>query len=140
MLVYFNFLSVKQSIYECSSWLYHRKIQQFILDPHLSKTVSENSDTLSHVQTLIGCSHSRNPWDMTKERNIIITVFIQACCAAPVIVYYILIPQFLFFAIVRYFFTFIEDVKTVIKKFDSKCLNIKTKFIEMINLHDQSLE
>lgn len=78
---------------------------------------------------------------MTKERNIIMTVLVQACCAAPVIVYYILIPQFLFLAINRYFSTFIEDVKMVVKKFDNKENDdLKAKFVEMVNLHSRSLE
>lgn len=86
--------------------------------------------------------YSSNPWDMTKERNVIITVVIQACCAAPIIVYFILIPQFLFLAINRYFSIFIEDVKMIIKKFDKKekNVNLKANFIEMVNLHSRSLQ
>ncbi|XP_055321791.1 odorant receptor 2a-like [Sitodiplosis mosellana] len=69
------------------------------------------------------------------------TVVVQTCCAAPVIVYYILIPQFLFLAINRYFHTFIEDVEMVIKRFDKKeNRDLKGNFVEMINLHSKSLE
>lgn len=82
----------------------------------------------------------RNPWDITSERNLILTVTLQACYAAPIILYFILIPQFLFFAITYYFNAFIEDVKMTIKKFDSKdCGDIKSVFVEMCNLHWNSL-
>lgn len=85
--------------------------------------------------------HSRNPWDMTKERNVILIVIIQACCAAPVIVYYILIPQFLFLAINRYFSTFVDDIKMIIKKLDmDQNVDHKANFVEMVDLHSKSLQ
>lgn len=84
---------------------------------------------------------TRNPWDMTKEWNVIFTVFIQACCAAPAIVIFILMPEFLFLAINRYFSTLIEDVKEVIKGFDhNRNVHLERSFIEMVNLHRRSLK
>lgn len=125
------FLDYAKGVYTSSSWtLIYQTLYGFIC-----------KRTFSQSKFWIDVFHFRNPWDMTNEPNIILTVFLQACCAAPVILYFILIPQFLFFAITRYFDTFIEDVKMVITRFDAiECVNIKSKLVEMINLHWKSLE
>lgn len=84
---------------------------------------------------------TRNPWDMSKEQNIVLTVIFQCYWAAPTILFLILVPQFFFVAITQYFSALIEDVKVVIKRFSSDNItNLKEKFSEMIDLHWESLE
>lgn len=87
---------------------------------------------------LIWYPFGRNPWDMTKESNVILTVMIQ-CCAAPIVVYFIMIPEFFFLAISKYFNNLIDDVKNTIENFNQTSQTLTDAFIEMINLHERSL-
>lgn len=78
---------------------------------------------------------------MTIEQNVILTTTFQCWWAAPCIIFLILVPQFLFYAMTRYFDTLIEDVKAVIGKFNHEnVVELQEKLIEMVDLHWQSLK
>lgn len=78
---------------------------------------------------------------MDVERNVIITVVIQ-CCAAVSVVYNILVPQFFFYGVLRYESTFIEDIKSMIRKFDQRTEDggLKRRIVEMIQIHNATLK
>lgn len=75
---------------------------------------------------------------MSVERNIIIIAIIQSFTVVPSVCYSILSSQFLFYSIVQFVYTFIEDVKLMMKKYDVR--NVKQDFIGMINFHRATLK
>lgn len=81
---------------------------------------------------------NRNFGDVTKAKNAVPALVIQ-CIGALVVVYGFQIPQFLFVAISHYFLTLINDIKSVINKFDRNVGQL-SDLIEMIKLHRDSLE
>lgn len=83
----------------------------------------------------------RTPWDITIERNKILTFFLQSWCGALALTYFVLVSESLFSAMLRYFSTFIDDVKDIINEFEHHNFQkLKNDFIDVINLHWKSIE
>lgn len=79
----------------------------------------------------------RNFGNIAKAKNAVPAIVIQ-CAAALILVYGIQIPQFLFVAICHYFSTLMDDVKSMIKRFDRN--SSFDDLVEMVTLHRDSLE
>lgn len=76
---------------------------------------------------------------MAREKNVMLTALLQSF-EATVLIYLLLVPQFLFVAISRYFATLIEDAKISIQDIKFTCnAKLMENFAKVINLHARSL-
>lgn len=77
---------------------------------------------------------------MSVDRNMALSVLLQ-CFSTPALIYFMIVPQFLFMAISQYFTTLIDDVTAVINNFNYEDIfKLNENFTEMIILHTESLE
>lgn len=90
-----------------------------------------------YSELILFLSIHRNFGNLAKAKNAVLTLVIQ-CAAALILVYGIQIPQFLFVAICHYFSTLMDDVKSVIKRFDRN--SSFDDLVEMVTLHRDSLK
>lgn len=104
-------------------------MSEFAITSFRKKKYSELILFLSTIQ--------RNFGNLAKAKNAVPTIVIQ-CAAALILVYGIQIPQFLFVAICHYFSTLMDDVKSVIKRFDRN--SSFDDLVEMVTLHRDSLK